>query len=514
MSACLLIKELYIMTRCVLLSFIGTLIVSLGSPAQANKSVYEWAFIRLDSARDEKVQQLRRFCDNTHKQAQRINNDQVMLNFFDVNNTYFKMLQNGSAPDNLKRKVEEFRKELRDYYVANYLSFHNILFINETGDIFYSIRKESDYHKNIFAEELAKTSLSMHLSKYPKKEVFVDFHCYGASGEPAAFFIEPTYKEGKHIGWFVLQCTINKVNSLFAGAERLGMTGETFLVNRAGYLLTESSFTGDSTILRMHLNNKNIKAKFREKKASKIVTDYRGFTVLTSFDVFRFLGTEWLIVAKVDEAQVITEHFNQYSNFYFGKIAHQLSEDSLYSNDDISPEYDCEMIMVDMDEFVKAGNGELLQTVGVSSCTAFIATYPGKFGYMAHISPFDKMYDGEATNLLGHIIKKIKDYDIYKYERRRMHFTVIARHLDTMENIVSKLISEGFLLSQINILYCPKAKFANIVFDYSENLTNAEWLSDKPSARKITHNPHDKNNLGMIVKKFLVPCQYERIGNE
>ena len=486
----------------------------LASPAHANKSVYEWAFIRLDSARDEKVQQLRRFCDNTHTQAQRINSDQVMLNFFDVNNTYFKMLQDGSAPENLKRKVEEFRKELRDYYISNYLSFHNILFINKTGDIFYSIRKESDCQKNIFSDELAKTSLSMHLSKNPKKEVFVDFHCYGTSDEPAAFFIEPTYKDGKHIGWFVLQCTINKVNSLFAGAERLGITGETFLVNRVGYLLTESSFTGDSTILKMHLDDKNIKAKFGERKSRKIVTDYRGFKVLTSFDVFNFLGTEWLIVAKVDEAQIITEHFNQYSNFYFGEIAHHLAEDSLYANEDISLEHDRKMIMVDMDEFVKSENGELLQTVGVSTCTAFIATYPEKFGYMAHISPFDKMYDGGATNLLGHIIKKIKDYDIYKYEWRGMHFTVIARHLDTMENIVSKLLSEGFLLSQITILHCPKAKSANIIFDYSKNLIDTEWLIDKPSARKIIHNPHDKNNLGMIVKKFLVPYQYQRKENE
>ena len=58
-----------------------------------------------------------------------------------------------------------------------------------------------------------------------------------------------------------------------------------------------------------------------------------------------------------------------------------------------------------------------LQTLGVSTCTAVIATYPGKFGYMAHVSPLDSVYGGNVTDLVGLITKKIKTYDIYKYER-------------------------------------------------------------------------------------------------
>ena len=156
-----------------------------------------------------------------------------------------------------------------------------------------------------------------------------------------------------------------------------------------------------------------------------------------------------------------------------------------------------------MDEFVKADHGELLKTIGVSTCTAVIATYPGKFGYMAHISPYDKMYGGKGTNLLGHIIKKIKVYDIYKFERQHVHFTIIARHLDSLENIVDKLISEGFLLSQINILHYPKAKCANVIFDYSNNRTLVEWIMETNAQTKITQSVCNDNNLGVIVKQFI-----------
>ena len=482
-----------------LLFLIAISVLSTTSPVQANKSVHEWAFTRLNYARNEKTQQLRRLCDNIHKRAVSIRDNGVMINFFEVNNKYFKMNQNDTAPDKFKHAIKRLRKQINDYYIVNYLSFYDILFINKSGDIFYTIRKESDYHKNLFTGELAKTTLSKHLSKNPKKEVFVDFHYYAVSSKPAAFFIEPAFKNGDHLGWFVMQYAVNKINSLFAGAEQLGMTGEAFLVNKDGYLLTESNFASSSTIMKTRLDNKNIEGKFKEKWGNKIITDYRGFEVLTSFEVFDFLGIQWLVVSKVDEAQIVTEHFQQHPKYYSEKIENFLSELPVNNNGTFKKRRN-KTIMVDMDEFVKAEHGELLKTIGVSSCTAFIATYPGKFGYMAHLSPYDKMYGGYATNLLGHIIKKIKNYDIYKYERRRVRFIVVAKHFNGLKSIVDKLVNEGFLLSQINVLHHPQARCANVIFNYSENLTCTEWVMN---TNKITQNPGDENNLGTIVKQFL-----------
>ena len=422
-----------------LLSFIAIFIFSITSPVQANKSVREWAFTHLNYARNEKTQQLRRYCATIHKQAQLVGNDEVMLNFFDLSNKCHTIRRHGTAPDELENKLDDLRKQIVDYYFQNYICFYDVLFINKAGDVFYTIRRESDYRQNIFNGKLSKSCLAEHLHKNLQKELFIDFQYYEPSDEPAAFFIEPVYKNGEHVGWVVLQCALNKVNSLFAGAEQMGMTGETFLVNKEGFLLTESSFVGDSTILKMHLDNKNIKAKFKEKRGNKIVKDYRGFIALTSFEVFEFLGTQWLVVAKVDEAQVITEHFEQQDKYYSEKIDNHLSSNWACTGDAAPPKSDKKMVMVDMDEFVKANHQELLRTVGVSTCTAIIATYPGKFGYMAHLSPHDKMYDSDGTNLLGHIVKKIKNYDIYKFERQHVRFTVIARHLDSLNNIVENL---------------------------------------------------------------------------
>lgn len=487
----------------ILLSFIAIFIFSITSPVQANKSVRDWAFTRLDYVGEEKTQQLTRYCVTIHKNAVLAANDKVMLNFFDLNKKCYDLRQYGNVPDELENKLVNFGKEIAEYYFQNYICFYDILFISKAGDVFYSIRRESDYQQNFFHGKLKKSPLAECLLKNPQEEVFIDFHHYEASDEPAAFFVEPVYINGEHLGWIVLQCALNKVNSLFAGTEQLGMTGETFLVNKDGILLTESSFVGDSTILKMHLDNRNIKSKFEEKKGNKVVTDYRGFTAFTSFEVFDFLGTQWLVVAKVDEAQVITEHFQQQDKYYYEKMDSYLASNWAGIGNDLTLKTDKKMIMVDMDEFVKANHQELLRTVGVSTCTAVIATYPGKFGYMAHLSPFDKMYGSDGTNLLGHIVKKIKNYDIYKFERQHVRFTVIAKHLDSLNNIIEKLISEGFLLSQINVLHYPNAKCANVIFDYSNNLTYVEWIMETDAQGKITQNVCDENNLGVIVKQFL-----------
>lgn len=486
--------------RSVLLAFIATLFMGFVPCVQADKGVYKWAFIRLDYARDEKAVQLAKFCDAIHKQAAAVKNDEVMLDFFDTKNKYYQLAQAGPVPDNLTQVVDECKEGIRKHYVDHYMAFYDILFINTDGSVFYTIRRESDYHQNIFQGELGKTKLSRHLRKKPQED-FVDFEYFPASDEPGAFFVQPAYKGKELMGWFVLQWAINKINSLFAGCEQLGPTGETFLVNKEQYLLTESGFVGDSTILKMHLDSGNIESKFREKNGHRIITDYRGFRAVTSFKVFPFLGTEWLIVAKIDEAQIITDHFSQHQKYHLERIANHLSTVPLCKGN--WPKRDSRIIMVDMDEFVKAHNGELLQTVGVSTCTALIATYPGKFGYMAHISPYDKVYGIGYSNLVGRIITKIKTYDIYKYERRYVRFIIVAKHLDSLNNIVEKLVNEGFLLSQINVLHHPEARCANVIFDYSENLASAEWLIDKTLSVKTIQNPDDSANLGTIVKQLL-----------
>ena len=487
-------------------SFLATvLLVGLvcSPPVRAEKSPRDWALIQLDYARQEKVTQLRSLCDRLHALARQAADDPFVMACFDINLQYAEAIAQGPTPDRLTERVTELRDGFNDYYIQNYFAFYDILFVNTDGEVFYTIRKEFDLHATMAQTDPASSTLARCLKAVPQDEAFIDFHHYCPSAKPAAFFVEPMHKDGTLVGWIVLQYAINKVNALLAWTDDLGQTGETFLVNQEGYMLTESNFEGASTILKKRLDDRNVQAKFAEKQGHRVVTDYRGRTALTSFEVVEFLGTPWLVVAKMDTDEIVTEHYLQHGRYYADKLLAFLDAAPVPPLRDFVMPPARETLRIDMDEFLKAENGERLHTFGVSTCTGVLATYPGRFAYLAHVSPRDKVYGSDGTNLLGPLIKRIKGFDIYRCERRRVVFVVVATHYNALLPIVTKLVEEGFLLSQIRVMYNPTAASAAISYDCPQNSLVVTWRAAGHPNDKRVHIMEDAANVGEIIERVM-----------
>ena len=482
----------------ILLTFIAQPFVS-----HAERSPYEWAQVRLDFARNEKVAHLKYFCDRIHKLAQQAATDESVIGFFNINLQYSQAVAEGPVPDKLTVTVEELRKGFNRYYIENYLSFYDFLLVDMQGRVFYTLRKESDFTANLLEQASKGSRLAQCLKDCPEQEVFIDFHEYGPSSEPASFFVEPIRIDGVQKGWIVLQCAINKINTLFAWTEDLGNTGETFLVNQEGYMLTESSFEVASTILKKHLDDRNIQPKFEEGTGHRTVTDYRGFTVLTSFEVVSFLGTRWLVVAKIDKAEITTEHYSRHRRYFGDLFLEYLRKADIPPSRPVTATSPRSALRVDMDEFLKAGNGELLETFGVSTCTGLIGTYPGRFGYLAHISPRDKVYGSDDTNLLGQMVMRIENFDIYPSEIHDVQFVVVATHLESLLNIMDKLIEEGFLLSQIQIMVNQQAHSATMFYDYQKSELTVTWKMMDPATTLVTHYLEDAYSASVILEEMM-----------
>ena len=447
--------------------------------------------------------QLQRLSERLHELALRAATDEAVVSFFDINSQYFDAVQKGPVPAILTEKVSELRARFNRHYIESYFAFHNLLFVDMGGTVFYTIRKESDVNGSLLAGELATSPLAQCIGKTPTTEVFIDFQEYGPSAEPAAFFVEPIHKSGTQIGWIVLQCAINKVNSLFAWTDELGESGETFLVNQHGFMLTESRFTGSSTILKKQLDNRNIQAKFKEKQGHRTVTDYRGHTALTSFEVFHFLETRWLVVAKVDRDEVVTGHYIQHRRYYGDRLLATLKAVPLPPLREPALPAAPKILRVDMDEFLKAESGERLETFGVSTCTALVVAYPGKSGYLAHISPRDRVYGGEDTNLLDQMIKRISAFDVYPSQRRHILFIVVATHFDSLLNVVDRIADEGFLLSQIRVLIYPQARSASLAYDYSGSHLSVAWRMDGGEYTERVHHLGDAFDVGEVIQQTM-----------
>jgi hypothetical protein len=476
-------------------------------PINEHSGIRKVAFSSLEKILDKKKVQVQKYCNGIHALAKSVKQDEQMQKFFDLKLKYYNLSKSSKAPTRAIKLIGQYKTKITEHYIRRYRPFYDILFIARNGDIFFTMRKEADYHSNIFAGKLAKTKLSRQLSKAPS-ECFVDFQYFFPSDEPAAFFVKPAYKGKEQIGWFAFQWAVNKLNSLCTDHEELGLTGEVFLVNKAQYTLTDSRFFSDSTIMKRHLSQDNVLAKFRQKKGYKIVVDYRGFRVLTTFEVVPFLGSEYLIIVKRDEDEIITEHYKTHRKYYCKRMVDYLASRSAKAGERLKQ--GPKVAKVDMDEFVKVRKGQYLQTPGVSTCTAIIGAYPRRFAYMAHVTPFDKLYNQSTTDLLGQIVRRIKVYDIHKYERRNVQFFIVANHTETFSNYVNKLLDEDFLLSQMTFLYDPKASVANVSYDYNGNNICTEWTIRRDRSVKKLQNAEKEDNLGIIMRQFLSQVKYPR----
>ncbi|MFP4522406.1 MAG: hypothetical protein ACLFQK_09700 [Fibrobacterota bacterium] len=419
-----------------------------------------------------------------------------MLDFFSIKNRYYNLGKRSIPPKEVALAVNRMKEEVKYRYLMKYLDFYDILCINIEGEVFHTIRKQADYHKNIFSSEFKNTSLSQKLKEKPG-ESFVDFQYYDVSGEPSAFFLQPVLRKGELYGWFALQYSTNKINRMFSGAMKNSLTGEVILVNRSRFMLTDSRFHPNSTILKKRLSAENIEDKFRLGEGRKCVVDYRGNQVLSSFRVCPVSGSEWLLIAKINKAEVLTGFFRNNSR----KYAAALLEKSSFPVESAS-EWSCPKnctTEVDMDEFRRIDSCGIIYTHGVSTCTALLVTMPGRFSYMAHISNIDQQYGGGGTDLLASVFRHIKDFDVSRYQIQALSVIIAAADTAASSVFIESLVQQGLFLSQIKYLCREDCDFLNLYHCNETGRSLVEWIfKGRPEKTEITRTQNCGNLLDVF----------------
>ena len=452
------------------------------------RDLREQVFARLEGIRNAKMQKVRTHLEAINRLAAKISTDETMLRFFDA-----VCRDDYHADDRLELEIDK-------HYVTYYGPFYDIIFVGRDGFVHHSCRKESDYHTSLFVGPLAKTSLARTLQK-GKKRLFVDYEYYLPSDEPAAFFVEPVHNHGDHVGWIVLQYSINDINTILNDRQELGRTGEVYLVNGKSLMLTESRFLEDSSILKLRIDTQAVAELIKQESGQELIDDYRGVSVFSSFERFDFLGVSWIIIAEIDEDEVITEHYREYRQYYQDKIVDYLARTlPQRGNGDYS--WDGAR-RVDMNEFARAEPGTTLHTVGVALCTCITVACPSGPGYLAHISPTDRVYAPQQSvesDFLRSMLQRVTHYSVRPCEIRLLRFTVVAPHHRSFARIVDRLLAIGAELSNITFVHDPTADSANVLFDPATNQVEVQWLA---GSRSYVVHASEVEDLGVIVKKLL-----------
>lgn len=224
---------------------------------------------------------------------------------------------------------------------------HDIFLLNVRGDVVYSITKEIDFASNLQKGPLKASALAQVYSQTlqlasAEQTTLVDYTPHVASyGEPALFIASPIEEQGRVLGVLVFQLSIKAVDGVMSNERRwreegYGETGETYIVSSDYGMRNNSRFFIESPDeymdrLKQHgvdpgvienIKNHNTTILFQQIKTvaveealsgnrdTKIIDDYRGVPVLSSYAPLAIPGLNWVLISEIDKEEAFTSLAN------------------------------------------------------------------------------------------------------------------------------------------------------------------------------------------------------------
>ncbi len=224
--------------------------------------------------------------------------------------------------------------------IVNFGYYDLFLIDHETGDIVYSVYKETDFATSLDTGPYARSNFAevvntVQQNPEPGAVQIIDFAAYRPSyGAPAAFLAAPIYDSGQQVGILAVQLPVDRINDVLTGNqnwenEGLGQTGEVYLVGDDFLMRSISRFliedaTGyrqalqavgtpddviemiqrlETSILLQAVETAGAKAAHKGQSGTQIIDDYRGVSVLSSYAPLNIKGVNWVILSEMDLAE-------------------------------------------------------------------------------------------------------------------------------------------------------------------------------------------------------------------
>lgn len=233
----------------------------------------------------------------------------------------------------------EYHPKLRNFLKA--FNYYDLFLIDMKGNIVYSVYKEIDFATNLKTgphreSNLAKTYKSLENASAPGDVNAIDFDAYLPSyNAPAGFIGSPVFDQSQQIGVLIFQIPVSVINEIMTGKLRwkqdgLGNSGETYLLgndltmrNDSRFLLQDEQkflqqLSGQknsttnidniarhkTTVLYQKVNTSGSRSAISGQTDTRIIDDYRGISVLSSFAPLEFLGMDWAIISEIDHEEI------------------------------------------------------------------------------------------------------------------------------------------------------------------------------------------------------------------
>jgi CheY-like chemotaxis protein/HAMP domain-containing protein/putative methionine-R-sulfoxide reductase with GAF domain len=185
--------------------------------------------------------------------------------------------------------------------------YDDLLLINPDGDVVYSNTREADYLTSLTRGPYAGTSLALAFKKSLRGEMHLaDYTLYGpANDRPVMFLSMPIEVDNAITGVLAIRLSGKAIMDIMAAKDRMGETGETYLVGRDNLLRSNLRFkqTAETDVMRTRIATDSVREAFSGASKGRITTDYRGENVLSVSSRINIEGMDWTIISEIDEKE-------------------------------------------------------------------------------------------------------------------------------------------------------------------------------------------------------------------
>ncbi len=228
----------------------------------------------------------------------------------------------------LTQKAPGRKEDLYARYIQQY-GYYDLFLIHPGGEIFYTVTKEADYLSNILDGEFKDSNLGELTREVMRtgQVGLADFASYAPSaGTAAAFIAQPLMHHDKIEMVVALQMPLQAINAIMQQRDGMGETGETYLVGQDRRMRSDSfldptgrsvqaSFSG--TVAENGVDTEASRAALGGDIDTRIVIDYNGNPVLSSFTPVEVGTTTWALLAEIDRAEVMAPVWSLIRNTAF-----------------------------------------------------------------------------------------------------------------------------------------------------------------------------------------------------
>jgi len=195
-------------------------------------------------------------------------------------------------------------------YVAAYQSYMNtdkmsnvMIADAKDGYIYFSAEKGEDTHTKLSQQ----SNVLSHLWRacLNSEAVLISDMEKTNSNEPRIFIGSRIVENGNVVAVLITQLSNKAINDIMTNNQGLGSTGESFIVGDDYFFRSDSRHSTESTTLRQNAKTEATENAFSGISGTSITTNYKGVTVLSSYDKLNINGLNWAIITEISESEIM-----------------------------------------------------------------------------------------------------------------------------------------------------------------------------------------------------------------